>query len=286
MQKKKFTVVRNLLILSLFIIAASAGIIYYGKKNIDIYKERITALETELTSHKMIVYVASTDIPKGATIEEGINVYKQEIYTGLERSSYITADMLGHTAIVDIAYNEPVMSNMVTDILVTKDMRDYEISFAHLLYDLQEYDVVDIRMMFPDGSDYVLLSKKQVNNLDMDNNIFYTQCTEDEILRLSSALIDSFTTTGAYIYTTRYISENLQEEAIPNYPVRGESLSLMYNNPNIVEIAAETLKTTARTDLRLRLLELRQAELLGVAQGLGTKNNSQYSVLGEEILLP
>ena len=53
------------------------------------------------------------------------------------------------------------MYNMVTDVVVDNDTRDYEISVANLTTDQKENDVVDIRVIFPNGEDYVILSKNR-----------------------------------------------------------------------------------------------------------------------------
>ncbi|MBE5938485.1 MAG: hypothetical protein E7265_10710 [Lachnospiraceae bacterium] len=284
--KKKLAFFRTGLIIALLIIGACVGIIYFSRQKIEKIEARVVAAEQELVSHKMLVYVASQDIPKGAKIQDGINVYKQEIYTGLERSSYITIDMLGQTALIDIATNEPIMANMVTAEDVTRDLRDYEISFANLMYNLSDYDFIDVRVRYADGTDYVLLSKKMVEELVMEECVFTTTLTEDEILRVSCAIIDAYTTSGTYIYTTRYTDANLQNPAVPNYPVSQKALQVIYNNPNIISIAEHTLNMEARMNLEARMKDINSNQLQAVVNGTGISDNAALSIFGEPAQAP
>ena len=175
----------------------------------------------EMAANKQLVYVVSTadgsGIEHGEIVEEGVNVMKQTVYTGLESYNYITADDLGTTAIVDIYEGMTVMANMVTPLEIETDSREYEIQVVNLMVDQKENDYVDIRIMFPDGSDYLVLPKKQVKNLALEECVFWTYLNEEEILRMASATIDAYTITGTKIYATRYVESNLQDQAIPTY---------------------------------------------------------------------
>ena len=118
--------------------------------------------QTELSNNQQTVYVATDLINAGDIVTdtgENANVEKQTVYTGLESYNYITESEMNTRAKVDIAAGVPVMYNMVTDVVVDNDTRDYEISVANLTTDQKENDVVDIRVIFPNGEDYVILSK-------------------------------------------------------------------------------------------------------------------------------
>ncbi len=271
------------LIAAVLIIIALIVILVLGKKSLDKSKEQVTMLSEELTNNKQLVYVASRDIKKGEQVDAD-SVMEQMIYTGLGPSSYMAAENLGQTAIVDIKANEPVMANMVTAIQITNDMRRYEVATAHLMTTQQEYDTVDVRIMFPNGEDYLLLAKKTIMNLQMGTSIFTTYMNEDEILRMSSAIVDAYTTTGAKIYTVKYVEENIQKEAIPNYLVKASVLDLINNDPNIVDIAETTLNLRARNDLDQRLGALTDEQLKAVASGLDIEDTAKASVIREGLI--
>ena len=239
--------------------------------------------QTELSNNQQTVYVATDLINAGDIVTdtgENANVEKQTVYTGLESYNYIAESEMNTRAKVDIAAGVPVMYNMVTDVVVDNDTRDYEISVANLTTDQKENDVVDIRVIFPNGEDYVILSKKQITNLNLENCVFTSQLNEEEILRFASAIVDAYMTTGARIYTTRYVEENIQETSTPNYPVRETTIALINSDPNVVTKATETLNLEARLSLEQRLGTLTEDELDAVSEGFGLTDTAKSSVLG------
>lgn len=256
---------------------------FFEYSKIQDLKAANTMYQTELSNNQQTVYVATDLINAGDIVTdtgENANVEKQTVYTGLESYNYITESEMNTRAKVDIAAGVPVMYNMVTDVVVDNDTRDYEISVANLTTDQKENDVVDIRVIFPNGEDYVILSKKQITNLYLENCVFTSQLNEEEILRFASAIVDAYMTTGARIYTTRYVEENIQETSTPNYPVRETTIALINSDPNVVTKATETLNLEARLSLEQRLGTLTEDELDAVSEGFGLTDTAKSSVLG------
>ena len=281
MKRKK----RNRMLIMIVVIVLLALIIcsFFEYSKIQDLKAANIMYQTELSNNQQTVYVA-TDLINARDIVtdtgENANVEKQTVYTGLESYNYITESEMNTRAKVDIAAGVPVMYNMVTDVVVDNDTRDYEISVANLTTDQKENDVVDIRVIFPNGEDYVILSKKQITNLNLENCVFTSQLNEEEILRFASAIVDAYMTTGARIYTTRYVEENIQETSTPNYPVRETTIALINSDPNVVTKATETLNLEARLSLEQRLGTLTEDELDAVSEGFGLTDTAKSSVLG------
>ncbi len=267
---------------AVLIIIALVTILVLEKKRFDETKKQVLDLSTEMEANQKYVFVAARDISKGEQITE-TNVAQQRIYTGLGSDYYMSAEDIGQTAIVDIKANEPVMRSMVAKIELTKDMRKVEIASAHLMTTQSEYDTVDVRIMFPNGEDYLLLAKKPIMDLQMGTSIFTTYLNEDEILRMASAMVDAYTTTGAKIYTTKYVEENIQDKPIPNYLVKAAVLDLINSDPNIVEQAESTLNLRARNDLDSRLGALSEEQLAAVNAGLSLEDTAKSSVIREGI---
>lgn len=281
MKRKK----RNRMLIMIVVIVLLALIIcsFFEYSKIQDLKAANTMYQTELANNQQTVYVATDLINAGDIVTdtgENANVEKQTVYTGLESYNYITETEMNTRAKVDIAAGVPVMYNMVTDVVVDNDTRDYEISVANLTTDQKENDVVDIRVIFPNGEDYVILSKKQITNLNLENCVFTSQLNEEEILRFASAIVDAYMTTGARIYTTRYVEENIQETSTPNYPVRETTIALINSDPNVVTKATETLNLEARLSLEQRLGTLTEDELDAVSEGFGLTDTAKSSVLG------
>ena len=281
MKRKK----RNRMLIMIVVIVLLALIIcsFFEYSKIQDLKAANIMYQTELSNNQQTVYVATDLINAGDIVTdtgENANVEKQTVYTGLESYNYITESEMNTRAKVDIAAGVPVMYNMVTDVVVDNDTRDYEISGANLTTDQKENDVVDIRVIFPNGEDYVILSKKQITNLNLENCVFTSQLNEEEILRFASAIVDAYMTTGARIYTTRYVEENIQETSTPNYPVRETTIALINSDPNVVTKATETLNLEARLSLEQRLGTLTEDELDAVSEGFGLTDTAKSSVLG------
>ncbi len=283
MRKNKLRLIISILIAVIIILFACIAIIFVGKKALDEKTVQINDLQYEIDSNKQVVYVAKSDISAGETLLDGENVMRQEIYTGPEDTYYMQEDMLGGIATVDIKALQPVMTDMVTSLSIQQDTREYEVSVANLMTDQDEYDYVDVRIMFPTGEDYTILSKKPVNNLTLESCVFYTYLNEDEILRMASATIDAYTVTGTYIYTTRYVEPNLQDESTPNYVVRPEVIDLINEDPNILSVAKDTLNLEARINLEQRLLGLSEDTLKAVQEGHDIADTAKHSAqLGVE----
>lgn len=269
-------------VLMIIIIGVAAFLLVKDRQIISNYKTEIEDLVFEMEINKQTVYVATDDLVKGTVIEEGVNVELQENVTALPAEFYIAEEDLGKTLLVDVSAYEPVMASMVTSEIVTNDTREYEVGIASLMIDQRVNDYVDIRIMFPNGEDYIVCSKLKVKKLSLENSIFYTNLNENEILTLASATIDAYTITGTKIYITRYVEENLQEEAVPNYPVRTDILSLIATDPNILEIAQQTLNNSARQALEDKLVGLSAEQLKSIADGHGIVDTAHGSAMVTE----
>ena len=196
MRKNKFKLIISILVAVIIILVGCIAIIYVGKKSLDEKTAQINELQYEIDSNKQIVYVAKNDISAGETLVDGENIMKQEIYTGLESEYYLPDESVGGVAVLDIKALEPIMADMVTTLQIQQDTREYEIAVANLMTDQEEYDFVDVRIMFPTGEDLTVLSKKSVHNLIRDNCVFNSYLTEDEILIMASETIGEYKITG------------------------------------------------------------------------------------------
>lgn len=287
MRKKLKTRTIALIIVAVLLAMAVAAFVV-TKMSLDEEVEKSAQQAAEMLQNQQTVYVVSTadgsGITHGEIIEDNVNVVKQTVYTGLEEYNYITEEDLGSTAIVDIYEGMTVMANMVTPLEIATDSREYEMQVVNLMVDQKENDYVDIRIMFPDGSDYLVLPKKQIRNLSLENCVFWTYLNEEEILRMASATIDAFTITGTKIYATRYVESNLQKEATPTYLVNATVQDMMdsnsaYYDKNLLTKAISTLNALARKSMEERLGLLSEEKLAAVADGHGLEDTAKNAVL-------
>lgn len=287
-QNKKIKRLSIFIVILTLLVLAAAGTAVYLKMTLNDTQDVLASAQEEMQANKKIVYVVSTDdgfgISKGEILQENVNVKKQQIYSGLEDYNYITEEDIGSTAVVDMCEGMTVMTNMVTPLDVANDTREYELQVVNLMVDQKENDYVDIRIMFPDGTDFLILPKKPVYNLNLENCVFWTYLNEEEILRMASATIDAYTITGTKIYATRYVESSLQEQATPNYLVNAyvqdmmDPTSAFYDN-NLLTKAIDTLNAVARSNLEERLGKLSDEKLEAVAEGHGIEDTAKTSVL-------
>lgn len=280
--KNKKIMIRFMIVLGVCLFVAIAAVILLVMKTKE-YQSKAIEAEYNLESNKRYCFVTSVDIKAGDILSADANVMEQCVYTGLGSEYYITSGDLPLKATVDIPSGTPVMTNMTTKEEITDDLREYEISVANIMTNQQESDIIDIRIMFPNGEDYLVLSKKTIRGLDFENAIFFANMTEEEILRFASATIDAYTISGTRIYVTKYLEPSIQEEAIPDYPVKTETLDLLNSDPNILSLAQTTLNLTARLDLESRLNELMPEQLTAVSAGHGLTDTAQASVITKKI---
>lgn len=166
--------------------------------------------------------------------------------------------IVGRTAKIALLSGTPITEAMIHEgEPTTADLRHKEVSTIVLPTDLKAEDVVDIRITFPNGLDYIVLSKKKVEKL-LSPTMWIT-LDEQEILTLSSAVVDAYIH-QASIYAITYVEPQMQDKAIPNYPVNVDVQKLIKSDPNIIKVAERYLSETVRTQLEKQLEKFRIIE--------------------------
>jgi hypothetical protein len=126
-------------------------------------------------------------------------------------------------------------------------------------------DIVDVRVVFPTGEDYVVLSKKQLNDVDVEHQIAFFEVNEDELHLLRSALVDAYRR-NAEIYAIQYTEPHLQEKAAVTYTPQIEVLEVMISSPNVIDKARWALAEGVRKAINERFqsgLEKERPRLTG-----------------------
>ena len=135
---------------------------------------------------------------------------------------------------IDIAANTPVTTEMLThkESAITKDVRLEEYNMLVLPTTLENGEYIDVRLVLPTGQNYIVISKKEVKRCDLTN--IWLEVSEDEIMTMNSAIIESYIMTGAQLYVNRYVEPGLQTASIPTYPVSQAVNEAIKANPNIL----------------------------------------------------
>lgn len=106
---------------------------------------------------------------------------------------------------------------------------------------LQIGDIVDIRVRLSNAQDFIVLSQKEVKQIVGQTIGFYV--TEEEILILNSAIVETYIMPGSELYFAVYTSPDNQVEATGTYMPTNEVIALINMDPNIVQTAKEKLVT-------------------------------------------
>ncbi|WP_343207857.1 SAF domain-containing protein [Anaerolentibacter hominis] len=121
---------------------------------------------------------------------------------------------------------------------IEDDLRLRQYRFIQLTDKLKPGDYVDVRISFSSGADFILLSKKKIQDITFQNTEagtedgLWIQVNEEEMLRMSSAAVDAYLHENCTIYAISYILET-QAEAAVNYPVNEVVEKLLEDDPNI-----------------------------------------------------
>lgn len=130
------------------------------------------------------------------------------------------------------------------------DARLQEFTSIRLPSRLEENQCVDVRVTFPNGLDYVVLAKKSVQSLEQTEagpaQRVWLTVNEEEILRVSSAIVDAYLHPGTVLYALTYVAPDVQQAAICTYPANTYVQDLILQNPNILTHAITALDRANR----------------------------------------
>lgn len=247
-KKKKIT---NIVICILVVGLAFGAAFFFSLRAIQSrYEKENQTLKNQYDSVQHMVYVATSDIPAGSALTEQ-NIAQTAISTSMDTSLYITEDDIGKIAVVDIATGQAINSNMIgSDIL--SSLRECQYAMITLNGNLKVNDFVDIRIMYPNGENSSVLSKKCVKGLNLESNDIYMWLDESDIMNMSSAIVDVYLHEGTILYTTKYIEDG-QSALETNYQPNTDVMTAIANDPNIVDEATQKLNANMREALEARL---------------------------------
>lgn len=256
MQRNKwFSAPKNLVVCIVVLIAASLILAAFSYLKISAIDEKAnantTALQQRIASTTRSGYVALTDVQAGEMISEQMVEWHTDLSSDVSADMFITESDLGKVATISIPAGVPILKNMVSATLAA-DYHARECGFIWLMSDLQDNDFVDVRILFPNGEDYIVAAKKSVKNVDVATNNVFLWLTEEEIQSLDAAIVDA-NLHGAKIYVTRYVKPEIQKASVVTYEPNSDVMQVMASNPNIVTASARVLSMEARVAMEERL---------------------------------
>lgn len=205
-----------------------------------------------INENKKMAYVAKSDLSAGAIITLG-NTEHIEVTSSLPEDILLQKQDLGKTLLLEVKEGTHLIKSMVSDLELDKNMREVFFDVIDISTNIKENDAVDVRIKFPNGEDYIILSKKYIKGITESKIECYFWLTEEEILQMSSGIVDAYLYEGSKIYTTKYIEPNLQESSIVFYTPSSAILTLLEKDPNIEKMASNYLTLQLRSKLEGRL---------------------------------
>lgn len=256
-------------LIALIIMAVVVVFILYQLKLVKEENNRLVSAQSK-------VLVASSDLKSGAkvTIE---SFTTETVQTSVNQADIVSSDDFEfkdsngniETRIDDngatLSKELMMKISVPKGTIVTKDMledsedqisnsqRIQEFNMIALPSRLVNGDYVDIRLSLPNGQDFVVLTKKEV--LGTESTSIWLKLTEDELLTLNNAVVESYTITGSKLYAIQYVEPGRQEQAIPTYTVSQAVLYLMSTDQNITQDAYNALRARYNPDTRINYFE-------------------------------
>lgn len=111
---------------------------------------------------------------------------------------------------------------------IENSTRKVEYNMLTLPSTLKVGDYIDVRFTMPSGQNYIVVSKKQIKNIKESTITLYL--TEDEILMMSSAIIESYIMKASNLHVYQYVQAGMQESSTPTYSVNSDVYQLIMNN--------------------------------------------------------
>ena len=251
---KQYLIVSSIslvVLIAAFVIAYIAGTKQIRNK----YEIKLSTLNEEISANKQFVFVAKTEISRGEQVSKNNTSY-EEVYSDMQ-GVYITEEDMGKISVVDIEPGTHIMSNMITPEKLDNTLREEEFNQFYLSSNLMDNDYVDIRITYPNGENYIVLSKKAMKNINLQESDCFLWLTEEEIVIIQAAIVDAYKHTGSKIYTTKYIEPTIQDASIVTYTPPDEIIDLINRDPNILNIASTALNKEIRKsiDSRIKIYE-------------------------------
>ncbi|WP_051289832.1 SAF domain-containing protein [Paenibacillus massiliensis] len=244
------------------------------------YSEQRSALELQLVEAQEILNQEFKEVPLVSRARTaGDQLSAEDIamvrlpVTALPENILALEDVIGKYTKISLPRNTPVTASMLfTKGVTAADIRNQEFRLIQLPLKLKQREFVDVRIKFPTGEDFIVLSKKEIK--DLSGDLITYEMSEEEILMMSSAIVDAYIH-DATIYALSYVDPYMQKNAVVTYPPKQEVRKLIQSDPNIVAIATKQLEIRKRETLEVHLINMSEADRQNFKAGAGIQNQSK-----------
>lgn len=210
---KKKVITTGIIAFTIPVVLGGVAFMQYNKK----VQKTIADLEKKSETTK--AYVFKENMLEGEVISSGDLVVvdiKAESAPIDYFPNYMSLDsLLGRRMRINAEQRTIVTESMLMDEVDLQpglSERLQEFNMLLLPSDLNQGDYVDIRITFPSGENYVVVAGKEVKKLGttVDSNTIFLQLDEEEIVRTTAAILESYMSDGIKIYVTKYVEPSAQ----------------------------------------------------------------------------
>lgn len=245
--------------------------IFIINKNKSFYKNEISKADELLEYNKRFVFMAASDLKEGEIITEE-NTYLKEVIisepksgdTNINQSGsngsdiWINEDYMNQMLLVDVPKGMFITKNMLVDFEKENEgYREVYVSEIKIFFNIQSFDYCDIRIIYPNGETYIVLSKKKILNISDGREDCCLWLNPEEIHLLQSAIVDCNIYEGSRLILTKYINSKNEKSSAVNYIPSLQTLSLIYKEGGINKLTGTNYSKEERESLEERLSLLR-----------------------------
>lgn len=257
--KKAYMIIGMLIILIPAIVVVTCLCIAMGE-----YKEKVKKLEQELDERKQVTgYVFAEDMKEGERI---VNESLEEVILNSDKNGYIQPvkkdSLIGKYVKCDFAKGMVVNQQcLYAEEEYSSDTRIKEFDFVEIDTSIKNGDYIDIRIVYPNGEDYIVADHKELMSVSVlesstepvkRNTLIQLYVSEEEILRLASAYVDTITYPGCRVYAVSYL-DHFQESGEVNYPVNPHVFQLLGWDVNAIDYQPSKEEQQKRNTLEKNL---------------------------------
>lgn len=236
------------------------GMLTYERQQAQQTKERLNYYEQlhEQYSYASL-FVLTRDVTAGEELTADMfQVQRVQSEEDLSAAQSLTQeDLVGKRLKVSLTKGAALSTDIVYEgTPIADDERRIELRELELPQTLRENEFVDIRIIFPNGEDYLVVGHKRVYRIIRDEEgemlALQLRLLEDELLRYQAACVDTKTYQDTRLYALQYTGE-FQPAAQMYYPVNRAVFDLLQWDPNIVELFVVEKEQERRTLLETNL---------------------------------
>lgn len=206
------------------------------------YETRLDENDKLIQQNTRQIYVAAQDIRVGESVDKEKLEIRRALCSQKEELLFTSQD-IGKEAVTDIAEGTFLNKSLVNQSGPVDGLREMCYRTIELTENVKSYDVVDIRIRYPNGEDYVVMAGKRILLDEVRGERCYIRVSEEELLLMSAAMVDTEQTYGTRIYTSKYPEPTIQKKSFVTYRPPEDIIRLMKQSPNAeIEASGQEVK--------------------------------------------